>query len=104
MIDMKMTKEEAKEQYGAPSMSGSAPEYPYGLRLDLDDGSMEKLGLDKLPEVGSSMMISARVEVCCASETKTYDGDTERRLGLQITAMQVGKDTAGSDKAKDIYG
>lgn len=104
MVEMKMTKEDAKKRYGEPSMIGDAPEYPYGLRIDLDDSSMEKLGIDKLPEVGSTMMIMARVEVCCASESKSYSGETNRNVALQITEMQIGADSDKSDKAKELYG
>lgn len=104
MNDMKMTKTEAKNQYGAPTAVSNAPEYPYGLCIELDNTSMSKLGIDKLPDVGSSLMVLARVEVCRASESKSLDGKSYRSISLQITEMEVSKDSKNSDKAKELYG
>lgn len=102
MKNMKMSKEEAKEYGYNGSIAMDAPQYPYGLRIDLDDQSLEKLGIDKLPEVGSTMMIVARVEVQSVSSNKDYKGEPEQRLGLQITDMELAADKP--DKAKEIYG
>lgn len=101
MKNMKMDEEEAKE-YSPSSMASDAPEYPYGLQISLDDSSLEKLGLDKLPEVGAEIEIRAVAEVCSVSENKTYEGEVERRVCLQITDMEVGR--GSTDAAKELYG
>lgn len=87
MINMKMSKEEAKE-YTEPQPS-DAPQYPYGLSIDLDDDSLEKLGITELPKVGAEMMITARVVVTSTSSYDTQGGEPEARVCLQITDMEL---------------
>ena len=46
LVNMKMSAEETKEYSGVEM---EAPQYPYGLSIDLDDGALEKLGITALP-------------------------------------------------------
>lgn len=101
MINMKMTKEETKEYTDDPSPA-DAPEYPYGLSIDLDDGSMEKLGITELPKVGDEMTITAKVVVTSTSSYDTQGGDPEKRVCLQITDMEMSATRA--DTASVLYG
>lgn len=102
LINMQMSKEEAKE-YSQPTEL-DAPQYPYGLCIDLNDDSLEKLGLTQLPTVGSEMMIQAKVVVTSVSSNQTQGGEAEARASLQITDMElVGKDTSKSAASK-LYG
>lgn len=101
MINMKMTKEETKE-YTSLTPSG-APEYPYGLSIDLDDGSLEKLGITDLPKVGDEMTITAKVVVTSTSSYDTQGGDPEKRVCLQITDMEV-SGAPRADTASVLYG
>lgn len=101
MINMKMTKEETRE-YTSP-VEADAPEYPYGLSIDLDDGSLEKLGITDLPKVGDEMTITAKVVVTSTSSYDTQGGDPEKRVCLQITDMEASS-APRVDTASVLYG
>ena len=100
LISMKLTPEEQKHE-AMETMMASKPEYPYGLRIDLCDESVEKLGIEKLPEIGSTMLVMAKCEVCCVSERKDEDGETDKQIGLQIVEMSVGQKKSAQ---KALYG
>jgi hypothetical protein len=104
LTSMKMSPEEAKEEYGTCEPSAAnAPEYPYGLTLSLNDESMTQLGMSTLPAVGSKVMITAMATVTSTSSDSRQDGDTEQRVGLQITDMELGA-AAGKSAADTLYG
>lgn len=103
MVNMKVSPEEAKEEYSDSAMA-DAPEYPYGLCISLDDEALKKLGISELPQIGQVMSLAARVEVKSASGYKTMKGDIENRVELQITDMQLGSELAHSDPANKLYG
>ena len=105
MIDMKQTAEEAQEN--SPEVSQDNPAYPYGLRISLDDGSLEKLGLTTLPKVGSKIQIAAMCEVCSTSEYSDQAGEKEANVSLQITAMELGsvqEEQTSASIASALYG
>ena len=80
------------------------PEYPYGLRICLNEASLTKLGLKELPALDSHMKIEGMVEVCSVSEEKNADGSVYRRLELQITDLAVGPEkSGGKDTAEKLY-
>lgn len=93
LTDMQMSAEEAREDNGCCAPGGSdesdLPKYPYGLSISLNDGVLEKLGLTALPDVGASMTLTARVEVCSNSQYQDRSGKTDRSVSLQITAMEL---------------
>jgi len=68
------------------------PRYPYGLSLHLEEDSMEKLGLDDLPAVGTVLLLKARVKVESVSVREHSGSDKTRNMGLQITAKDLGED------------
>lgn len=99
---MAMSAEEAKEQSG--EMADDLPKYSYGLRIHLDDDNLAKLGLTQSPDVGSKLMITCQVEVCSKSSYQDISGEAESSLDLQITAMEIGKQSVSSDPATMLYG
>lgn len=99
MVNMKMSSEESKEY-----ATMDTPRYPYGLCLDLDDGSMEKLGIKDLPAVGTEMTIMAKVVVKSVSSNQYEGGDAESRMSLQITDMEVGGTSKANNAATMLYG
>jgi hypothetical protein len=72
-------------------------QYPYGLVVSLDDDSIEKLGMNKLPDVDEVLMLHARVKVTRVS-AEQFEGDRKlRSVGLQITDMAL--EAPGDDKS-----
>ena len=95
MVDLARTPAEIREDIKstiAPTMA-SAPVYPYGLCLSLDEDILEKLGLgdEELPEVGDMihLVAMARVTSCSESERENAKGEKEKccRIELQITHL-----------------
>jgi hypothetical protein len=100
LINMEMSKEEAKE-YAQPSVSES-PKYPWGLCLTLNDDSLKKLGVTKLPSVETVVTITAKATVSSVRENQTQGGESEASMDLQITDMQIdGIDTDLMGRAQD---
>lgn len=87
MINMK-TSEKRSATLLADSVEADTPEYPYGLRINMDDDSLKKLGITELPEVGTTMTLQARVEVVSVSQHESDNGK-HRDMSLQITDMAL---------------
>lgn len=102
LVNMKMSPEEAREQYGS-SIASDAPEYPYGLSITLDEEAIAKLGFPALPQVDQTMMITARVKVQRVSSVDTSGGEKEQSLCLQITDMEVGADRQETNYESALY-
>jgi hypothetical protein len=102
LTNMQTSAEEAKE-YAAPD-AGEAPKYPWGLGICLSDDSLKNLGIDKLPEVGTEMMLMAKVIVTSVRSSQQMDGDKESGCDLQITDMSLSEPVAKIDPAAVMYG
>lgn len=95
MPNLKMTKQEAKDEYGGSCVPSDSdlPIYPYGLTLYLDDDTLKKLGITDLPKVGSTMLAQITVSVTGTSQRATQsgkEGETMRTcVDLQITDMDI---------------
>lgn len=108
LVSMKKSAEEMRDDKSdaccAPS--GDQPAYPYGLRIDLNDESLAKLGITTLPAVGTTMKLLAVVEVSSASQYESEQGK-DRNICLQITemALDTGAPAARSegDIASSLY-
>lgn len=89
MKDLKITKKEAKAK--SESMVIGSPDqerYPYGLRLELNNDTLEKLGIDKLPSVGTVLMFEAKAKVVGSRQSAT-EGSENRSIELQITHIDL---------------
>ena len=76
----------------ATSARPSAPEYPYGCCISLDDECLKKMALDgDLPQAGEMIHFEAMAKVTCASVRDEVDADGNAtqcgRVELQITDM-----------------
>ena len=100
LINMEMSKEEAKEYNNGPSES-EAPKYPWGLCIQLNDESLKKLGVDKLPQAGTEVTIIAKAQVSRVSENQTQGGESEASMELQITDMTMS--TGADDLLSKLY-
>lgn len=87
---MKITKADRdarKKGYEVCSPSGG-DDYPYGLRVSLDEDILKKLGISKMPKAGG--YVALRAECCVISVSiNERDGKTERRIELQMEKMEV---------------
>ena len=100
MISMRKSKEEMRED---SQPHESKEEYPWGLRITLEEDSLDRLGMDTMPEVSKTMTLIATVEVVNVSENANKDEETIRRsLGLQITDMNLSPEKKAID-LKKIY-
>lgn len=99
-MELKSMKLEASEKSEHKAIAAlDAPEYPYGLRLDLGGESLEKLGVTSLPKVGDVMTITAKVRVTGARqhEDEGTKGKVHKSMSLQITDLGIG---GGDEKKK----
>jgi hypothetical protein len=88
MKNMMLSKSEAKDMMPTEAKMDT-PKYPYGLRLELNDETMKKLGLNGLPDVGEVMMLCAKVVVERVSQNDTAEGGKRQDMSLQITEMML---------------
>ena len=78
------------------------PMYSYGLCISLGDEELEKLGIEKLPEAGSEMLIKAMAYVKNVSERKEQEG-VSQNVELQICAMGIETIDKSKDRAEGLY-
>jgi hypothetical protein len=103
MVNMKMSAEERKE-YEPATVESSAPDYPYGLCIHLDDDALEKLGITSMPAVGTEVMVMAKAVVKGTSAYARNGEADHRSVELQITDMELGQSSAGGNAAATLYG
>lgn len=109
MINMQLSKAEAKEGCGASPADYDLPRFPYGLTLCLDDEVLEKLGITDLPKVGAVMLLQAQVTVTSVSSRATQENkekgeateSTSSDVSLQITDMEL--QGGARDLASQLY-
>lgn len=100
---MKMSKTEQEDE--ATVDSGSDQEYPWGLQLNLDDGTVGKLGKPSL-RVGDEVMIMAKAKVQRVSthEDDRDEGSVDISMTLQITDMAVEEaESSSEEKATRMF-
>lgn len=85
MVDMKRPKESLK-----PQTIGKISPDPYSFehRVSLDADAMDKLGMDKLPQVGDEYHLFAKGKVHEVSSNESGSGKS-KRVGIQITHMHI---------------
>lgn len=88
--DMALTKAEAKaEDCCVGSDDNDAPKYPWGLRIDLDDTTLAKLGFGLMP-VGTEITVMANARVVSTSSDERESSGVTQSMGLQIVALDLG--------------
>lgn len=101
LVSMKIEKDAAEKLYGEPTVGMPEMQYPYGLKICLDEASLSKLGIQELPEVGQKMTIEALVEVVSVSKYDTKQSGVDRKVDLQITDMELGEGTDAQEDAAE---
>lgn len=103
MKSMKLTKSEATEAMPVEAKQ-DAPAYPWGLRLELNDESMKKLGMEELPDVGATLTLHAKVKVERVSQNDSAEGGKRQDMSLQITDMSLsGSDDEETSTEEKLY-
>lgn len=95
MKSLKITAKEMKakeKSLGEVAVPVDKERYPWGTRIDLDNDTLEKLGIDELPAVGSKMTMEAKVTVIGSRQSASTGSGESRSLELQITDMELGDD------------
>lgn len=98
LVDMKMSKKEAKEMT-EPSPD-DLPAYPWGLSLHLGNDELEKLDITDL-KAGDEVSIVCKATVTGSSSSKSLIGESHDSIDLQITEMEIG--SAPSSPTKTLY-
>ena len=78
----------------------SEPDYPWGLRINLDEDALGRLGIKSLPAVGAPVGIEA-TGVAISVREETEGGKVRRYLELQITDLALA--AAGTSKYGAMY-
>lgn len=79
--------------------SDDVDQYPYQLRLYLNDDILQKLGVNEMPPFGASLDIIGKCKVI--GITAYDDGPS---LVLQITDMSLGKPKEDKPTSEVLYG
>jgi hypothetical protein len=101
MVSMKMSPAE-RSAPGSPTSILDAPSYPYGLAISLDNGTLKKLGIKDLPEVGEELMLMATVKVTSVSSSEG-EGGSQKNVSLQITEACLGEDAEMQGAESKLY-
>lgn len=105
LVDMKMSKEEAKKNGMAvetsPGKADNGPKYPWGLEISLENDVLDKLGINiDTARIGKEYTISAVCETTSISENESKNGSSYKTIRLQIKKMSVEK--GKFDKYNDL--
>jgi len=88
MIEMKRTQAEKSKEEAYDINVMEEDDYPYGLSIDLDMGSLEKLG-KKVDDfsIGDEMKIHVMVKVKALRSSESEGSSDSSSVDLQITQM-----------------
>jgi len=101
---MKLSKADREAQF-PKAIEMERPLYPYGLSITLEEQVIDKLGLESLPKVGTTLILVARVEVTSVSAHQAVGDEKRRSVGLQMTDLCLEDDDGALvDGADLLYG
>ncbi|USI30430.1 capsid staple protein [Cronobacter sakazakii] len=97
-VNMKTGTEAFEGDDGQPE---TRDQYPWGLRITLDNDSLMKLGVKakSLPSVGDEVAIMGMAKVCSVS-TRSTDSGEDNYVELQIT--DIGLNPPKRDDAQEL--
>jgi hypothetical protein len=100
MHDMELTDDEKMDSL-APIPVPSKPDYPYGLRINLTEAELEKLGLDEdEAEVGAMFHGHFMARVTSVSKNES-DGKKCCRIEAQIESLGIESEDAENEAEED---
>jgi len=85
-------KKVAADRFSEPMSMGSE-DYPYGLHLNLDDGTMKKLGITDMPKLRDKYRIEGLAHVVGANDMASTDGSNRE---LRLVLHELGMEPAGA--------
>lgn len=98
---MALTNMKRAPREDADEMAMEEPDYPWGLRVRLNDEELDKLGMADLPAVGAEMQLMAKVSVVSVAQHEDDSKDGKHRdVELQITDMGL---DVGENRASIMY-
>lgn len=87
---------------GPPVVSESKEEYPWGLRITLNNEELLKLGIDVTSfTVGETVGLTAKAKVTDLSSSEDDHG-TRQNISLQITSLAISEDSVESGEAGNL--
>lgn len=101
LTDVKRTEAEKKSEQEKWETPTNGDDYPWGLTLNLDNATIEKLGLGDM-DANEEVRVYARAFISSDSIEKR-NGGTERRVSLQITHLGVTQSDTDEATAKELY-
>lgn len=105
LTNMKLSHKE--KEVNTETVSSDKPEYPWGLEIDLNEESLEKLEWFTTPKAGQKVIIMARAEVIRTSESQSQEfgeSHTHRSVSLQITDLALDPESEKKDAGALLYG
>lgn len=87
MADMKLPKSSKKDGNLAVAMVSGKEEYPYGLRLDLNEDQLKNLGSLFESDTDTEVMIHAKGKVLSKRSEARTGGKSDRSMEIQITSI-----------------
>lgn len=105
LVDMTREPSAADSMYATPGCMPSNP-YPYGLRLNLTQDELAKLGYKELPPAGTELRLEAvGCVVRASSEDPDCDGDIDYLcVEVQITELGIAEEGEGAEDDEDEDG
>lgn len=101
---MKNMKRSESEMEGKPETMACEPSpYPYGLCISLDEESLSKLGVEKLPQIGTKVLLMAKATVESVEARATQEGKY-RNMRLQITDLELSDAKPEKSAVETMYG
>lgn len=96
LVSMKLSKKQSKREFEIEPESG--PRFPHGLSLNLNDESLTKLGIDKLPAVGKKLKV---VGIGVVTSVSQHEGRNRKNRDITIQLQNLSVDAATKKSAID---
>lgn len=90
LMSMKRTPADKRSDQGEPAaVTDMAPDFPWGLVINMDKDELDKAGITDLPDVGSTAMMHCKVVVTRVSQSASTGpgAEEETSASFQITDL-----------------
>lgn len=101
-VDIKRTKADKEAEKKRWDQPYTGDDYPYGLKLELDNETITKLGLGDM-DADETVMIMAEGFVANDTVNKR-DGKTVRNVTIQISKLAIDQAEEDDDASETLYG